>query len=634
MLDAEQGDNQKEGVDERDIILEEYYGIVEGLKQDLHLCKVEQNNIRTELEILRNESQQADDIRESINNIHLEECSDQDLHKLEIANLQERIELLETEKNSALQLWHISLNTISVLEEELKKFRADGKGTKFYQEQANVMKESYSEAIKMLQEKLSQTKQNFMKHQTLYHTSKEKIEHLTKEKHELLEKLNSLQKDAQDKDRNNQVAIETLKQELAYAKTEANKMVQVKMELERKLHEIKRYAENIMEKDKETKTKMGEAIELIESAVREKDMVVHRESLILEEKARLEHRLNIIASEYDTKIQELNMKTKDEIELHTKRYLTEIKELKAELKEKTMVVEKVQRDLKFTEEELIKVQRDVNAKILDYEQKIKRLELQLQVYDETICKNKYDIEMKQLKEKITALENKLATSNDKLQKLEQQQTNTIEDQAKRADRENKDIMKQYSDLESQLAKTLGDKEDVVLQLKSLKYDFDYEMQKRDNERHSLENKIRELEINHHKASCMKDNKLRDDVADEVNVSDVKNKRTFDIMVENKCNCCQSVLSDHMNKLQEKFDRKTKELVYHVQVHQKLSKRWRDEAKSLTVKFQRRTKELRSKINALQKENTELQTELLTCKQQLAQDAIHSIQRFNEANEIR
>lgn len=29
----------------------------------------------------------------------------------------------------------------------------------------------------------------------------------------------------------------------------------------------------------------------------------------------------------------------------------------------------------------------------------------------------------------------------------------------------------------------------------------------------------------------------------------------------------------MNKLQEKFDRKTKELVYHVQVHQKLSKRY-------------------------------------------------------------
>lgn len=48
---------------------------------------------------------------------------------------------------------------------------------------------------------------------------------------------------------------------------------------------------------------------------------------------------------------------------------------------------------------------------------------------------------------------------------------------------------------------------------------------------------------------------------------------FYYRVENKCHCCQSVLSDHMNKLQEKFDRKTKELINHVQIHQKLSKKY-------------------------------------------------------------
>ena len=93
----------------------------------------------------------------------------------------------------------------------------------------------------------------------------------------------------------------------------------------------------------------------------------------------------------------------------------------------------------------------------------------------------------------------------------------------------------------------------------------------------------------------------------------------------------------MNKLQEKFDRKTKELINHVQIHQKLSKkyinflhkekiRWRDEAKSLTVKFQGKSKELRGKMNTLQKENNELHKELLNCKQQLAQHAIQDIQR--------
>ena len=308
---------------------------------------------------------------------------------------------------------------------------------------------------------------------------------------------------------------------------ETDKILQAKLELEKKLNEVQTYTENLMERDKETKTKVAEAIELIESAAREKDLALHRESLVLEEKARLEQRLNVIANEYDVKIQELNKKTRDEIELNTKKYLTEINELNAELKAKTIVAEKAQRELKFIEEELNKIRRDSSIKVLEYEQKAKRMELQLQIYDETIAKNKYDMEIKQLKEKIIILEDKLGTSNDKLQKLEHQQTNNIQDQGKIAARENRDIMKQYSDLENQLAKTLGDKENLVLQLKSLKNDFEYEIQKRDNERHSLETKIQELEVNLHKATCIKDNKFKDGLIDEINPY-LKNKPSFDI----------------------------------------------------------------------------------------------------------
>ena len=308
---------------------------------------------------------------------------------------------------------------------------------------------------------------------------------------------------------------------------ETDKILQAKLELEKKLNEVQTYTENLMERDKETKTKVAEAIELIESAAREKDLALHRESLVLEEKARLEQRLNVIANEYDVKIQELNKKTRDEIELNTKKYLTEINELNAELKANTIVAEKAQRELKFIEEELNKIRRDSSIKVLEYEQKAKRMELQLQIYDETIAKNKYDMEIKQLKEKIIILEDKLGTSNDKLQKLEHQQTNNIQDQGKIAARENRDIMKQYSDLENQLAKTLGDKENLVLQLKSLKNDFEYEIQKRDNERHSLETKIQELEVNLHKATCIKDNKFKDGLIDEINPY-LKNKPSFDI----------------------------------------------------------------------------------------------------------
>lgn len=134
-----------------------------------------------------------------MNSIHLKECGNEDAYKKEIQNLQERIMLLETEKDSALQLWHISLNTVSALEDQLKGFHVDGKGTKFYQEQANAIKESYSEAIKMLEEKLALARNNFIKHQTLYENSKERINSVTIEKNELLEKYRNLQTSAQDK---------------------------------------------------------------------------------------------------------------------------------------------------------------------------------------------------------------------------------------------------------------------------------------------------------------------------------------------------------------------------------------------------------------------------------------------------
>lgn len=134
-----------------------------------------------------------------MNFIHLEECGDEDVHEKEIKNLQERITLLETEKDSALQLWHISLNTVSALEDQLKGFRGDGKGTKFYETQANAIKESYSAAIKILDKELALVRNNFIKYQTLYENSKEKINSLTREKDEILEKYRNLQTSAHDK---------------------------------------------------------------------------------------------------------------------------------------------------------------------------------------------------------------------------------------------------------------------------------------------------------------------------------------------------------------------------------------------------------------------------------------------------
>ncbi|KAG7198609.1 hypothetical protein KM043_005970 [Ampulex compressa] len=622
MIDTERDFAPKQSSSDPNVLLEEYSAIVEDLKRELYRCKVEQNSLRGEVEVLRSESKNVCNVQETFSRIHLEECGSKNTNEKELANLQERIVLLQMEKDSALQLWHVSLKAIDVLEEELRNYRKDGKGSKFYEEQVNVVKETYSDAIKALEEKLLQAKENFLKQQSLWENSKSKIEALAKEKNNVVQKFAMLQSEAENKDRTSQQTIENLKKELGHTKTEAKKMQQLKVELEKRLVETKLFADNVVQKDNETKAKMAEAIELIESVVREKDLILQREAHVLEEKARLEHRLAAIVDEYAIKMQEQNIKVRNEHEHDMQKYLSEIKELKSQLREKATLVDRAQRECKLMEEELERVRQDsenvlhkTNAKVLEYEQKLKRAELQTQMCSD-VTVNKYDTEIKQLEQKVINLEDKLVSANSKLRDLHEQNTSDAINWVAHPDPKTKIIYQQYSNLESMLAKSLDDKESVVVELKSLKLAFDHEIQKRDNEKYLLENKISQLETNLQKTKYATEEKLHNVTIQELNSHNPMRKHGSDVESINKSHCCQFVLSEQLNKLQETFDKKTKELSQHVEVHQKLSKKWSDEAKSLTERFQAKTKELRSKINILRKENNELNKELLVCRQQL------------------
>lgn len=114
-------------------------------------------------------------------------------------NLQERLAVLQMEKDSVFQLWQIALKTVDALEEELKSLRTDGKSSKLYAEHIDNVKETYSEAIKALEGKLLQARENFLKQQALWETSKDKIEDLLKEKADVTRKYEAFQKDALEK---------------------------------------------------------------------------------------------------------------------------------------------------------------------------------------------------------------------------------------------------------------------------------------------------------------------------------------------------------------------------------------------------------------------------------------------------
>lgn len=172
------------------------------LRISLVSLQTEQNGIRSELQALYIDNKDSSDaIREYISRVHLEECGNEDAHEKIIANLKERIALLQMEKDSAIQLWQVSMKAIDALEQELRTrpTETDSRDAKYYEEQLKDVRQSYSEAIKALENKLLQTKENFAKQQSLWTTSKETIETLKREKHELTRRLEESQQSAQQK---------------------------------------------------------------------------------------------------------------------------------------------------------------------------------------------------------------------------------------------------------------------------------------------------------------------------------------------------------------------------------------------------------------------------------------------------
>ncbi|KAL0111545.1 hypothetical protein PUN28_013034 [Cardiocondyla obscurior] len=610
---------------EHHVILQEYNDIIEELKRELEMCKAEQTGIRSELHALHIDNKSSSDaIRDHISHIHSEECGSEDVHNKIIMNLKEHIAVLQMEKDSAIQLWQVSMKAVDALEQELKTRPVDNRDVKFYEEQLKDVRQSYSEAIKTLETKLLQAKENFAKQQSLWMSSKETIETLKREKQEITTRFQELQQDSQQKDRNSQQTIQSLREELSAVKAEVQVLNHFKSDLEKRLTESRRIASNIMAKNEETKYKMAETLDLVESAVKEKDFVLQREAQITEQNAKLEARLVSIGEEHAIKIQEEIIKLRNAHEHNVKKYLLEIKELKSELREKVMLLDRLQRDNRSAEEELEKMHQNSEnllekstAKIFTFEQALKQTDSKLEACDE-MCKRQHNFEIQRLQEKIVNLEEKLVISNEKVKQLQQENSMDVRDRIKVADEKTKDAIDRYVNLEGQLVKATDDKESLATELKSLQMAFDREIHKRDYERCTLETKICELEAN-----LLKENYITEGKSG-INISPIQvssqhqpdtSKHTLDIRVENMDHNWQSLLTEQLNKQQNYFDKKIKEMTQHVTVHQKLSRRWRDEAKSLTVRFQIKSKELRGKIKLLQNENAELHKTLLLCKQE-------------------
>lgn len=266
--------------------------------------------------------------------------------------------------------------------------------------------------------------------------------------------------------------------------------------------------------------------------------MLEREAKLVEQNAKLEAELASIAKEHAIKMQEEIAKLTDIHEHDMKKYLLEIKELKSELREKVMLLDRSQRENRLIEAE-IENERQSTADLLE-KSASKILE---RIFDQTpkhansktcneTCKL-YSSEIQQLQDKIANLEENLTISNDHLKQSQQQNpVNSINvDCIKLAEERTKDAVDRYVHLESQLIKATNDKESLTTKLKSLQSDFDCEIHKRDYERCMLENKIHELEMDLHKEKC-KENKSGTSTnpvqGSSQQCEDIVNKHTLDI----------------------------------------------------------------------------------------------------------
>jgi chromosome segregation ATPase len=464
---------------------------------------LEQNKLHVEIENLQKENKNANEnIQRSLAECNSEKCDNIYDHET-IINLEKRITILQMEKDSVFQLWQMSLKAIDTLEGELKAVHKDDTGfTKsgqFYQDQINNIKETYSEAIIALESKLMATKENFFKQQTVCEKNKMRIDHLIKEKNDLIQQLTNYQQQSMEKERHFKETIHSLKENLNGLKNELKVIKQLKLDLEGRLKHAEKYVAVMASKDHEAKNKVSEAVNLVESAVKEKEAVLQREAKVVEEKMKLESRLSKLSEEYNSRLEAEVHKAKETYNKNIKKYVLEIKELKTALREQSTLLDRSQRDYRLIEEELEKVRQGSdnffwksNMKMSNHEQIFQRNDCILDANVESY-KAIYDDRIQYLEQKITNLQEKLSSTSEKLRCFQLQNFNGSEDHIRETNDRTREIMEKCSNFERQLSRALVDKEYLTNNLHTLEISFEKEIQKRNHEKELLESKVRNMQ---------------------------------------------------------------------------------------------------------------------------------------------
>ncbi|KAB0799617.1 hypothetical protein PPYR_07497 [Photinus pyralis] len=325
-------------------LIQEYEVAIETLTNQLQFYAHEQERLRAEITTLIKENKALSvAIREVVDaKAQFEVTDKQNLENCLVHNLKNQLSLTLQEKETVVLLWQNSLKNIDHLEEELNLFAGKSHGF-ISKAQVQRMKQSYEKEIQHLEEQLTNS---HTKIQTILKTSSQTID----QKRAELEKAISFQQTTTEQ-------MNRLENEVKKLESKIRDSTRIRDKLQVSLEMKDNVIQEMKAKERTAKEKVTEAVQIVETALFEKDAAVFRESQAREEAARISKILSELMDKADARLKNEVEAVQQVCDIKLKETQTSVGSLKEELNEKNLQLQKSTYDCKLLENEVEKAKK-------------------------------------------------------------------------------------------------------------------------------------------------------------------------------------------------------------------------------------------------------------------------------------
>ncbi|KAL0280300.1 UNVERIFIED_CONTAM: hypothetical protein PYX00_001638 [Menopon gallinae] len=529
-------------------LAKEYEELISSMRKQLNLYEEEHTKLKEELNILLDENQS---LHKKLDFEFRRKMKDENLPKIleseMVTNLKNQLDLCKKEKEKTFELYQTSTRLIEKLEDEIRNKER-------YRIVPREEKETRRVSFAPLQGKIRNAKDQL----EMEMANREKLERdsvryqteLAKMKLNL-EANNSLIEDLKEKERKWREKCTRMEQDCDLLSATLECVTKSRNELESKLDLYVRQIQELSNGYNDAKNKVGEALDLVERAVSERDMCRIRESELQKEASKLQLCLEHVIEEAGKKVSEEleDMKKKYESNMH--KITEEMPAIKNELERKTSELRKM--TLKFK-----KLQK-ASAARLDREKisLIKGSETEMAILESQLDSIYKEMERAKLKNEELMAEK--ARAEDDLSKLRAAHQILLRSK----ERDEKKHEDEVSTLRGQLQKKV---EDLTEFSKRMEFFL---------------TRTRELQT---------ENKSLMRLVENGNSERTRLKKALDIRTV-----------------------QTNELEEHVESLKAMNEKWKNEIRTMTEEFETRIKEVKKECSSLKKKNWEVVRELETVR---------------------